>query len=327
MNSKLCSAALLTVLAGARLTAAAEPRAEPLLSFSTPGYTIVAPDEATARNAALHLVTVERVLGTMLKLEPRIGQAPATVILLRKAELKRYLRSGQPLREELLLDGGATYLMMRSDVSQRIFRTSAFHQGAHLFLRRHFDRPLPLWFEEGFALVAQSTRIEGGHARIGDGHFSLRNQRNADRIDRKNEPDNLPWPNEYEWIPLERLLRIGADSPEFRSRWSVPWVRRESWAMVHNGLISDPQLGRQMFAYLDAINVHPSVDDAVLASFGMKVPELERILTRYAERADYPALRIAFEPPAPPVLSRGRALDTGETVAMIGALEAGARQP
>ena len=316
---------LLGILFGVTVAHAAEPKPSTLRAWSAPGYTIFAHEEATARAVAIHLAAVERVLGALLQRELRAA-APTNVILLSLSEWKHYLRSGLALPEEWVPANGTTYLILRSDVSQNRLQRGAFHQGTHLFLRRHFDGEFPLWFEEGLALVMQNTRIEGRQAIVGQGNYSF-SQRDPDREERKPRNENMPWVTREQWTPLERLLPMRADSAEYRSPWTAGSVNHESRALVHMGLIGQPKLGPQMFAYVDAINAGRSVDDAVQESFGMKVVDLERNLTRYASRADFPVTRVAFEPPAAPVLEAGRDVSTTESVAMFAALEAGVDPP
>jgi hypothetical protein len=318
-------AALLAAAFAAPGAIAAEARAETLHSFSTPGYTIFAHDEAAAHAVATNLATVEQILGAMFKRELR-APAQTNVILLSLAEWKHYLRSGLALPEEWVLANGTTYLILRSDVSRKRLQRGAFHQGAHLFLRRHFDGEFPLWFEEGLALVMQNTLVEGRQAIVGRGNYSF-GQLAPDRQERKPRYENLPWVTRERWISLDELLRMRADSPEYRSSWAAGSVNQESRALVHLGLIGEPKLGAQMIAYVDALHAGKPVDEAVQASFGMKVVDLERILTRYTSRADFPVTRVTFEPPAEAVVEAGRTVSTSESVAMFAALEAGATPP
>jgi hypothetical protein len=221
---------------------------------------------------------------------------------------------------------GTTYLILRSDVSRKRLQRGAFHQGTHLFLRRHFDGEFPLWFEEGLALLMQQTLIDGRQAVVGRGNYSF-SQRDPDSERRRPRNENMPWESRLQWTPIDQLLRMRADSPEYQSYWTAGSVNSESRALMHMGMIGKPQLGKQMFAYVDAIHAGKSVDEAAQASFGMTILDLERDLTRYVSRADYAVTRVAFEPPAAPVLEAGGAVSMTDRDAMFAALEASAGQP
>ena len=42
------------------------------------------------------------------------------------------------------------------------FRRAVYHQMAHRFVQAQYEMPVPYWFDEGFALMLEATRIERG---------------------------------------------------------------------------------------------------------------------------------------------------------------------
>lgn len=309
MRPRICTVTLIVALIFGSVTPAAERPLEPLKTWSAPGYTILAREETTARAVADNLAVIESVLSRLLDRAKPAQASMATVILLPRADWRRFLRTDAAQRPDLMPDASATYLLLPSDITTARLRSAVFHQGAHLFLRRHFDAKFPLWFDEGFALLAQGTRIEGGQAIVGAQHFSLQRPKSSTlpntQIDRaaRSITEDL-----NEWTPLDRLLRARELSDS---------IKRGSWAMVHKGLVADPGFGLQLFAYVQARSEPRSVEEAVQLSFGMNIAELDRSIHRYLEREDFADSRISFTSPARVTLTAGSTLSANEALALV----------
>jgi hypothetical protein len=86
--------------------------------------------------------------------------------------------------------------------------------------------------------------------------------------------------------------------------------------MAHKGF-HEPQFGAQISEYIAALNEGMPTDQAVRHSFGMSVPELDKVVMNYARRRDFMADRIPFAWPTPPTLGEGRKLSETEGVELL----------
>src|SRR5436853_5306544 len=90
-------------------------------------------------------------------------------------------------------------------------RRIVYHEYIHYFLRSNFP-PQPAWYEEGLAEFYSTFRIEGDEVQVGlpvEAHI---------RTLRESPP-----------IPLERLLAIGRNSPEYNEWQRQGIFYAESW--------------------------------------------------------------------------------------------------
>ena len=83
------------------------------------------------------------------------------------------------------------------------------------------------------------------------------------------------------WIPLKQLLNMDKSSPEYRNASSTSVIHRQSWTIVHRALAADPEFGKQMFAFLAALNLKQPIDAAVQSNFGMSIDKLDAELYAY----------------------------------------------
>jgi hypothetical protein len=80
------------------------------------------------------------------------------------------------------------YILMDNQLDQERARESVNHEYSHFFLRSQVSGPIPLWFDEGLAEIAQTADVWSKMVRIG-----------------------MPGYEGASWIPLDKLLR--ADKP------------------------------------------------------------------------------------------------------------------
>jgi hypothetical protein len=291
-----------------------EPQLAGLRSYSLPGYTLLAPDAATAQLVATHAATIERVLAVVLNRQPASAAIPTTVIMIRGADLERYVGNESRAGTELLPRSFHNYLLLRSDGSRDLLRAAVYHQFAHLYLHTQFHDEFPWWFDEGFALFMEATRFEGPEAIVGNARFGFREiPRVSDPLDQFKKEDHPlePNPNSQgrgvpEWTALETVLRYREGTQPGETRDSLYLFRRQSWAMVHRALVGEPDFGNQVFAYLQAINQFVPIEEAVPRSFGMSTPELDKNLRAYAMREKFKTMRKTFNAPAPVAVEAGQ---------------------
>jgi hypothetical protein len=178
-----------------------------------------------------------------------------------------------------------------------------FHEYTHWFLHTQFAGVQPLWFDEGLAVFVETAEFRGSQVSLGEPRTMI--------------PQGS--------VAMEKLLRMDKASPEYRGRDTSHVVHRESWAMVHLGLVGDPaKFGKQMFSYLAAVHAQEPVDAAVQGSFGMTVDELGKLVhsylmtsSEYTIRSGFKVLRLPVDPAPSVRLPVGRTMSELESLEFI----------
>lgn len=120
----------------------------------------------------------------------------------------------------------AGYYLSRGDRSYALLRLDArsrdgqpyhvlYHEFTHGILNHNFPA-IPLWLNEGFAEFYGGTRIQPGGVHLG-------------RIS-ESSLDTL---RRSKLLPLEALLKVGPQSPEYREGDRTGVFYAEAWALVH----------------------------------------------------------------------------------------------
>ena len=85
-------------------------------------------------------------------------------------------------------------------------------------------------------------------------------------------------------MPTERVLRATRSSPEYLNQKELFSFHFQSQAMVYRGFVDEPEFGKQVFKYLEAINSLATADEAEKA-FGVSVAELDSRMRAYVNEA------------------------------------------
>jgi tetratricopeptide (TPR) repeat protein len=172
------------------------------------------------------------------------------------------------------------------------------HELTHHFLRNTISGSVPLWFAEGLAEFYSTFETDGDAVKIGltrDDHLALLH----------TEP----------LIHLDHLFTITERSPEYNegSRRGVFYA--ESWALMHDLIIGNPQHHRQIGKFLGLIEAGKPSAEAFHAAFGVTDEEMERELRHYLKQYAFPYarftsadLRNTKEAPIPATLPRDEEL-------------------
>jgi hypothetical protein len=281
-------AALVLLAAGAQ---ARQPDVDGIRHWSTPAFEVYSPDTNQARTVSEQVAPIERVLSMVLGKEVEPTGVPTWIYIAPQAVWHRYLRPSDSIAAEFVPGRFANYILMEAYVNNVWARETLRHEYAHFFLRTQYGGVLPLWFDEGVAEIAGHSDILSKQVRIG-----------------------LPVITHGTWIPLDRLLRADKKSPEYLSHQTTNAFHFQSWALVHRGMFHDRDFGRQILAYVRAINAGVPIDEAVQASFGMSVAELDRALAGYTKRRSF---RIGkFPVDWPPKVELGAGRRVGELEAL-----------
>jgi hypothetical protein len=274
---------------------AREPDVGGFKSYAMPAYTIITHDENSAREVPSAVAKIESLLAAVIKSDGPGNAAPTYIVLAPQNLWTDYLEPGTGIVGEFVPGRFVNYVLLRNcRCESNWVRESLFHEYTHLYLHSHYRGIIPLWFDEGMAQLVELTDFHGARANFGK-----------------------PPAMQMGWLPLNRLLRLDKSSPEYRSDAFTYSVHSESWALVHRGMIADAAFGKQMFAYLDAINDLQPIDEAVQSSFGVTVAQLSRDLYRYVRRSSFTAKWLKIEWTEPETLKPGRSMSELESLELL----------
>ena len=166
-----------------------------------------------------------------------------------------------------------------------------YHEYVHLILDLNFGR-LPTWVNEGLAEFYGATLIGRNETQQGKplrSHVFLLRERAH--------------------LPLERLLKVDYQSPEYNEQSRSTVFYAQSWALVHYFLLGDKGTHAQAFAnYVDLLRKDIKEEDAARQAFG-DLGKLGNALEAYVRRSAFTYMRakIGSEGAGPELQSRDMA--------------------
>ncbi len=205
--------------------------------YELPGYTLVAVDNAQLRRDMTKLPRLKRALELSLGIDVKPTGIPTYFYVVSDSVWDRYLEPTTGIPSEFVPTRFANYVIANNT---RINRLGLFHEHTHLYLYNQMPGVYPLWFDEGLAMMMgralyTGTKVEIYPAKHGD---------------------------EGGWVPTARILRATKSSPEYLSQKTLYSLHFQSHAMVYRALIDNPEFGKQVFSYLEAINNIASPEEA-----------------------------------------------------------------
>jgi hypothetical protein len=223
-----------------------------------------------------------RDIVTRLNRAPREDRAePVTILVFRDrksfAPFMPRVDNRQVEAAGMFVEGpDGTYITVRLDRGDASFR-SAFHEYAHLLIRRAFA-DAPLWLHEGLAEYFSTLRITGERsAMIGypvAAHVTLLNQRS---------------------MPLTQLFAATDRSPEYTGETSARLLLyAQSWALIHHSYQAKPSRAEAIIELAHKLVAGESVEESVQALYGMPLAELEQRILGYVRNGSFTAVAYSF---------------------------------
>lgn len=126
-----------------------------------------------------------------------------------------FLRGHDRLHVALRLDADRNYaeVMREAGYTANPYHT-VFHEYVHALLQN--NERLPLWLDEGLAEFYANSIIEDERVLVG-----------------KPSADSILYLRETSLMPLERLLQVTRESPEYRQEDLTARFYAQSWALLH----------------------------------------------------------------------------------------------
>jgi tetratricopeptide (TPR) repeat protein len=195
-----------------------------------------------------------------------------------EASMKRFVprmfEGSNPMRPSGLFLGtqDRAYAIVRMDaISQRDDQgmTSIFHEYTHSVLHLNFPN-MPVWLDEGFADFYGATEFKGDNVLIG-----------------RVSEGRLAYLRRQSLLPLETLLTVTHDSPDYQEGSRAGIFYSESWALVHYLLNNESAQKAGLFlAYMKALEANPDSLAAARAAFG-DLANFQKVFRTYAQQTRF----------------------------------------
>jgi hypothetical protein len=211
--------------------------------YELPGYTMVAVDNGQVRRDMAKLPRLKRALELSLGIDAKPTGIPTYFYVVSNSIWDRYLENSTGIPSEFVPTRFANYVIANNT---QINRQTLFHEHTHLYLYNQMPGVYPLWFDEGLAVMMARALYTGSSVEIYPAGHN----------------------DEGGWVPIARVLRATKTSPEYLSEKQLYSLHFESHAMVYRALIDEPDFGKQVFKYLEAINniATPEEAEAILGN-------------------------------------------------------------
>jgi hypothetical protein len=252
--------------------------------YETPDYTLIAVDTQELRRHMPELPRLVRTMEIALDVKAQPNPVPTYIYVVSNTIWDKYLEPSNVIYSEFVPTRFANYILCNA---LKFSHKDMFRQYSHLFLRTQMIGAYPLWFDEGLAIVMSRPNYESTHA-----------------VEFRPTFEDI----EGGWIETDRLVRANKDSPEYLNQAEHFSFMYQSRIMVHRGLIADPEFGKQIFAYLLALNNFQSIEDAAQSGFGKSLADVDFQMRAYAGRSYRGYAKVEIGPVAEVPLGRGREL-------------------
>jgi len=239
--------------------------------YETPDTTLVTIGNWQLRKEIPKLPQLRLTMEHVLHVTEYPTGIPTYTYVVSNSVWHRYLEPSPEIISEFVPTRFANYVIANGAV---ISRVGLFHEHVHLFLYTQAPGAYPLWFDEGLANLVAQGLFTGDKVRI--------------------YPPEPPG----HWISTERVLRATKSSPDYLSGQDSHSFHLQSQVMVHRALIEDPEFGKSVGRYLDALNNLQSVEEATQSGFNLSLDALNDQMLGYADRSWklYASLGIGIAP-------------------------------
>jgi len=259
---------MVCMLAAASLNgevSAAEPRIGKFVSYEMEDFTILTSRGAKqAREFMEGLAKFRVTLEKMLARRAAKSGIPTHILVLSGTEWQKYLQPRQNVAGWFQRGRFANYMVMNGDAGPEEATHIIFHEYTHFFLSSQFSGEYPPWFNEGLAELMGFAKFDKNMAILQIPLYRVYEARDGD------------------WIPFERLIRVGHSSPEYQSHKLADSFYAQSWLTVHYGLVENREFGKQMIDHLRHLNQLRPLDEAATLSFGADLAGIDKQLRDYS---------------------------------------------
>ena len=263
------------ILSALLLSTALLPGTRPWIELRTPSFVLFS--DAGEKNARQVAASLERLRSILGQLNPDLkltSPNPTYVFVFRDEEsLKPYRRlyNGKPvdIGGYFLTLPEANWVAINGSPGGGSPTAIIQHELLHSILRNNYPS-LPLWLNEGMAEVYSSFVAGDREAYIGG-----------------PVPGHVDWLRQHGTIPLSELFAVNLESPDYNEGARRGAFYAESWALVHDLLVGNPELRGRAPAYFQEMAKEKPAPDAFRRAFGFDDAALEREVGSYVRKRIY----------------------------------------
>jgi hypothetical protein len=239
-------------------------------------------DSAT-RDIARHLQAFEQTVMAVLQTDDRLPDIPTEIYILRRDDFRNYtiddrnaggFFAGREYANFLVIDGNADFGFVK---------TAVFHEYTHFVQQTTSTIRYPPWYMEGYAELFSAFRLNNDVVTVGE------------------VPSNVGMSlNAHDWIPIERILAVKMDDPEYRAERLVPQFYGEAWALVHYLLFDDAKLTAPTYRYLINVDLGFPEPEAFAHAFPLDKAGLDAAVRKLLQNRTIRIQHLSF-PHAPAI--------------------------
>jgi tetratricopeptide (TPR) repeat protein len=297
MRSRIwINVAIVIVCAGA---ARAEDSWErPWIEVRTPNFTIFSALDASKTEAlAQELEQFRFGVGLVTNIKRFDARVPTYILLLKKRDNSIGMKNWSA--GYMWPTMRANYTVMVGNEWQPRAAETLKHEYVHFLIHNRGGLNYPTWFDEGFAELMSTLKLEGNVLEYG-----------------KAGPSQLYRLRHTEWMNSRRVLE--SRDIDFRSKSKIGAFYSQSWLLVHFLCLARP--GRDFSVdnarFLSLLDSGHALDAAFEQAFGIAVPDLDSTLRHYVSRR-FGYYRVQLHEQAPTVQPRTRSMTVAEIASRI----------
>lgn len=220
--------------------------------------------DSKTRDVARQLQAFENTVGEFLQAEDRLPDVPTIIYILDGSDFLRHGAGHPGLAGVFYERPYANVIVINGDLSFDIVKVAVFHEYTHFIQRNTRTEKMPPWYVEGYAELFSGFKLEQNKITVGELPAGV-------GVDMQR------------WIPMDRLLAVKQNDPEYRAERLAPQFYGESWALVHLLLFDDKSLHRPTVNYLDNLNLGVDEPDAFKQAFPFDKGGLDQAVHRFIE--------------------------------------------
>lgn len=296
--SGLCVVA--AALLGVSAALAGEPRVGKYTRYDAGEYIIitsrsVAQAKRFTEDLVKFRVTLERLLGR----RATANSFPTTIVITSNTDWHSWVEPRQDVAGFFQRAPFSNYMALNGDATLSDALHVMFHEYTHYYLSSQFSGEYPPWFNEGLAEVMGWAKFDKGMAILRIPMVQVYEAREGD------------------WIPFERLIKVDQSDPEYQSHRLAPTFYAQAWLTVQYGLIEQPDFGKQMFQYLNAMNKLVPQEQAARQAFGTDLTVPDKKLREYSRTDERHSGGINLGEVPAVQFAEGKALSDFDAMALI----------
>jgi tetratricopeptide (TPR) repeat protein len=245
------------------------------INLRTGNFNIVSnADEKETRELALKLEQFRLVFSKIYNTQAS-SSVPVTVIVFKNdGSFKPFkpLYGGKPANIAGYFQRGEDENIIALNIRGDAIRPLGviYHEYTHL-LTSYTKRPWPLWLTEGIAELFSSFEVKKNEVTLG---VPLR--------------EHVHFLREIKFLPLQSLLNVRHNSPEYNERDKQGVFYAQSWALLHYLMYGDKSARQpQLIRFVTLLESEMDVDRAFREAFNTDYATMEKELRRYVGNSTY----------------------------------------